>query len=333
MAKTGYLTSSGIQQVFNTGPLSGSVVTSSYSVGSTFFGPTVNFNQSFISGTIDDIVPCDVNPQIFYRYYLDPLCAACITPILISGNTECIDNYNFNYFITRSSVNPIDIPTTFIYWSTTPDFSFNTGSLVLDNTIDGENLIINISSSLTSPVPNNSTPIYFRANNSCDLGLSSSFSNTLIISCNNSIPTSSYSNFTLEIENSFFGAFYIQYAYNGVNYNIPLNQSSSIIFSTETLSIPVKIIGLTEQSDNTIFINKIEGNIEGVVATVITDRNSNITNITAPAEYPGTAIVNIDNNISTIDLIIDIDRNAFTNNGKIKVDITSTPPFDPLLIP
>jgi hypothetical protein len=96
MANTGYLTSSGIQQVFTTGPLSGSIVTSSYSVGSTFFGPTVDFKQSFISGTVDDIYPCSDVPQIFYRYYLDPLCAACITPILISGTTECIDNYNFN---------------------------------------------------------------------------------------------------------------------------------------------------------------------------------------------------------------------------------------------
>ena len=36
---------------------------------------------------------------------------------------------------------------------------------------------------------------------------------------------------------------------------------------------------------------------------------------------------------STIDLTIDIDRNNFTNTGKIKVDITSIPPLDPLLIP
>ena len=333
MANTGYLTSSGIQQVFTTGPLSGSVVTSSYSIGSTFFGPIVNFNQSFISGTIDDIIPCNEVPQIFQRYYLDPLCAACITPILISGTTECINNYNFNYFITRSNVDSINSPFTLMYWSTTPDFSFNTGSLIIDNNIEGENLTINVSSSLLSPVPNRSTPVYFKAYNSCSAVLSSSFSNTLTVFCSEPIPTSSYSNFILDIENSFFGASSIQYTYNGVNYNIPINQSSSINFDTETLSIPVKILGLTERSDNTMFINKIEGNIEGVVATVITDKNSEITNITSPVEYPGTTIVNIDNIDSTIDLTINIDRNNFTNTGKIKVDITSIPPLDPLLIP
>jgi hypothetical protein len=329
MANTGYLTSSGIQQVFTTGPLSGSIVTSSYSVGSTFFGPTVDFKQSFISGTVDDIYPCSDVPQIFYRYYLDPLCAACITPILISGTTECINEYDFNYFITRSNVDVLNSPSTIIYWSTTSDFSSNTGSLLIDNNIDGENLTINVSSSLTSPVPLRSTPVYFKAFNSCSAVLSSSFSNTLIVSCSRSIPTSSYSNFTLDIYNTFLGSTSMQYSYNGSDYNILLNQSSSITFSTETLSIPVKILGLTEPSDNTIFIDKLEGTIEGIVATVITDKRSEITNITSPTEYPGTSIINIDSNNTTIDLTIDIDRNTFTNTGKIRVQITSIPPLEP----
>ena len=329
MANTGYLTSSGIQQVFTTGPSSGSIVTSSYSVGSTFFGPTVDFKQSFISGTVDDIVPCSNTPQVFERYYLDPLCAACITPILISGSTECIIDYNFNYFITRNSVDSSSIPSTILYWSTSPDFSFNTGSLFLDNSIDGENLIINVSSSLTTPIPNRSTPVYFKAYNSCSAVLSSSFSNTLTVFCSRSTPTSSYSNFTLDIKNSFIGATSIQYTYDGLDYNISLNQSSSITFNTETLSIPVKILGLTESSNNIIFIDKLEGAIEGVVATVIADQDSSITNTTSPTEYSGTAIANIDNINTTVDLIINIDRNGFINNGRIRVDITSLTPLEP----
>jgi hypothetical protein len=329
MANTGYLTSSGIQQVFTTGPLSGSIVTSSYSIGSTFFGPTVNFKQSFISGTVDDIYPCSSTPQIFYRYYLDPLCAACITPILISGTTECINEYDFNYTINRGEVNSTETPYTVVYFSTTPDFSFNTGSYIQNNLLNSGSLSINVSSSLTSPIPGRTTPVYFKAFNSCSAVLSSSFSNTLIVSCSNSAPTSSYSNFILDIENSFFGASSIQYSYNGSNYNISFNQSSSITFATETLSIPVKILGLTESSDNMMFIDKLEGNIEGVIATVITDRRSNITNTTSLTEYPGTAVVNIDNNNTTVDLTIDIDRNTFTNTGRIKVDITSLTPLEP----
>jgi hypothetical protein len=49
MANNGYVSSSGINQVFTTGPYTGAVVTSSYSSGSTLFGPTINFYQAFIS--------------------------------------------------------------------------------------------------------------------------------------------------------------------------------------------------------------------------------------------------------------------------------------------
>jgi hypothetical protein len=120
----------------------------------------------------------------------------------------------------------------------------------------------------------------------------------------------------------------MQYSYNGSDYNILLNQSSSITFSTETLSIPVKILGLREVINSTTFINKIEGTIEGIVATVITDKYSFIVNNTSPTEYPGDAYLDIDGNNDTIDLTIDIDRNTFTNTGKIRVQITSIPPLE-----
>jgi hypothetical protein len=48
MANNGYISSSGINQIFTTGPYSGSIVTSSYSSGSTLLGPTVTFYQAFI---------------------------------------------------------------------------------------------------------------------------------------------------------------------------------------------------------------------------------------------------------------------------------------------
>ena len=333
MANTGYLTSSGIQQVFTTGPLSGSEVTSSYSVGSTFFGPTLNFKQQFISGVIDDIYPCSNTPQIFERYYLEPSCASCITPILYSGTTFCEDFlYDFTYTIDRGIVNASNSPYTVIYYSTSPTFTSNTGSYINNNNINSSSISINISSSLTSPIPSRITPIYFKAFNSCSAVLSSSFSNTLIVSCSKYTqpPTSSYEPFILKIKNSFLNSgTSIQYIHDGSTYNLATNASSSIyIYQETTPTVSVKILGLRSSLANNITtITKENGSIEGIVSTVIKDSTGAICNEGGDTTtYPTTALINVDNIDSTVDLTIDIDRDIFTEPGTVLVNITNTTP-------
>jgi hypothetical protein len=333
MANTGYLTSSGIQQVFTTGPLSGSEVTSSYSVGSTFFGPTLNFKQQFISGVIDDIYPCSNTPQIFERYYLEPSCASCITPILYSGTTFCEDFlYDFTYTIDRGIVNASNSPYTVIYYSTSPTFTSNTGSYINNNNINSSSISINVSSSLTSPIPSRITPIYFKAFNSCSAVLSSSFSNTLIVSCSKYIPTptSSYEPFILKIKNSFLSSgTSIQYIHDGSTYNLATNASSSIyIYQETTPTISVKILGLRSfLANNITTITKENGSIEGIVSTVIKDSAGVIRNEGGDTTiYPTEALINVDNIDSTVDLTIDIDRDIFTDPGTVLVNITNMTP-------
>ena len=331
MANTGYLTSSGIQQVFTTGPLSGSVVTSSYSIGSTFLGPTVDFKQSFISGTIDDITPCDNNIQIFQRYYLEPLCAECITPILYSGTTSCdIGDYDWIYNIDRGIIDSSSIPYTVVYYSTSPTFTSNTGSYIQDNSLNNSNISINVSSSLTSPTTTRITPVYFKAFNSCSADLSSSFSNTLSIFCSDVPPTSSYEPFILKIKNSFLeSGTSIQYTIDGSNYNLTTNTSSSIYLYTEVLpTVSVKILGLRRIiSDAVTQIIKENGSIEGIVSTTIKDPFGSILNEGGDTtSYPTTALVNFDSSDATIDLTIDVDRDTFTSIGTVLVNITNEPP-------
>ena len=67
MAKTGYVINQGIQQVFTSGPFSGSLVTSSYSLNNSLVGPIIDTRQSFISGTLDIIYNCS---SIYNRYFL-----------------------------------------------------------------------------------------------------------------------------------------------------------------------------------------------------------------------------------------------------------------------
>jgi hypothetical protein len=94
MANNGYITSSGIVQIFTTGPYSGSEITSSYSDGSSLFGGTLNTFQSFISGVLDTITLCEEDNIIpgvnyFERHNYNPsICppdGICLSPILISS--------------------------------------------------------------------------------------------------------------------------------------------------------------------------------------------------------------------------------------------------------
>ena len=187
MANTGYIINKGIQQVFTSGPngIINSLVTSSYSSGSTTFGTPVNFKQSFISGAIDYLSPC---LNIYNRYYLDPInCPTngCPPPILMSVTPNC-NPYNYEYSITYDYISSSGyVPTTTIQYSTNISFMSNTGSVTYNNTLP-THLPINISDLPLQPL--SSTLIYFRAFNSCSINTTSSYSNVISASCVVALP-------------------------------------------------------------------------------------------------------------------------------------------------
>ena len=186
MANTGFITSSGIQQVFTSGPFLGSVVSSSYISGGIVFGPTTNFNQSFISGTFDTLAPCT---STFQRYYQDLIACpinGCTPPTLFETLAQC-SPYNYEYLVLYNS-GSTDALFTVIEYSTSNSFT-NTGSKIQDNSLPWSNLI-DVSDLLYLPTAY--TNIYFRAYNSCSIGTKSAYSNTNSASCNiPSIPPSS----------------------------------------------------------------------------------------------------------------------------------------------
>ena len=105
MSNNGYISSSGIDQRFTTGPYSGSIVTSSYSSGSSLLGPTITFYQSFVSGANEDtnsvniLTPCGV---LFQRWYYDPVnCPTgdCLSPTILSvAVANCNRQDLYRYF-------------------------------------------------------------------------------------------------------------------------------------------------------------------------------------------------------------------------------------------
>jgi hypothetical protein len=178
---TGYVSSSGIQQIFTSGPYSGSVVTSSYSNGTNLFGPTLNFTRNFISGTQDLFITC--NPIYYYRYYENTASCAvsgCYAPILISATPiNCSGNWQSEYTFTYNSASSNASYTVVEYgpWS---DFS-NYATHIIDNsspTILPLSFLDDYGDSLQ---PNDI--VYFRAYNSCSNGALSSYSNVITATC------------------------------------------------------------------------------------------------------------------------------------------------------
>jgi hypothetical protein len=192
--KTGYVSSSGIQQVFTSGPYSGSLVTSSYSDGINLFGPKLIFTQSFVSGTNDFIYPCNyTNAPAYSRYYLNTIqCSPpsfCIAPTLLTANpVNCADQINWtsSYTVTyNSSSNSASY--TVIQYSINNTFNSPSSSKIITNPSSGS-LTVNTVTDLgiyTSPT----NVIYFRAYNSCSNGSTSSYSNIITASCPEPQPT------------------------------------------------------------------------------------------------------------------------------------------------
>lgn len=170
MANTGYITSSGIQQVFTSGPFLGAVVSSSYASGGIAFGPTINYDESFISGSSDVLSPCTTT---FYRYYQDLITCpvnGCVPPTMINALALC-DPYNYTYQVFYNS-GSTDASYTIIEYSINPNFT-TTGSYIQDNSAPYSTLID--VSDLPS-LPTAYTTVNFRAYNSCSLGTTSSYS-------------------------------------------------------------------------------------------------------------------------------------------------------------
>lgn len=203
MDNTGFISSSGTVQIFTSGPYSGTKVTSSFSFASTLFGGPLDTFQPFISGVIDEIIPCPTTNFIngvtyFERLYFDPIeCPPpgfCPPPTLISASRNGCDpfirtNYIVN-FESGSTASP-----TILEYSLFDNFSI-TGSTSLTNPITSSvNVLINGFS------PQATSPVYFRAYNSCSVSSTSSYSN-VVIANNCELIISPTETFTLTFINS-----------------------------------------------------------------------------------------------------------------------------------
>jgi hypothetical protein len=351
MAITGYITSSGIVQIFTTGPYSGSEVTSSYSDGSILFGGILNTFQPFISGDLDIITPCDEDNIIpgvnyFERFYFNPtICTpdgTCLSPILISAQRNTCNDFDpSTYNITWLSGSSI-ADYTIIEYSTSPNFS-STGSTILDNS----NYTSSINVLINGFPPQSTSPIYFRAYNSCSNGSNSLYSQT-VIADNCVIITPTYSNFTFNIVNE--TNYQVQTTDgtvlgNGPYISVPSNDitGNSYIFNTSIRNFFFKVQSPANCPNQGIYIELtttspgIAGNVNTTINTILDPTNcggngtsiqiSNYTGTQYFLHYPS-------NNINTqIATNIFINRENWFSTGNIKMTIKYQPPSNNIFTP
>jgi hypothetical protein len=320
---TGYISSSGIQQNFNTGPYSGSLVTSSYSSGSTLLGPTVNFTQLFISGTADSLFGCGIK---YNRYYYDPITCppgGCYAPILVTATPlYCgTTNWTSSYSVTYNSGSALATKTII-------EYSYDSGfSNKVTHSINNSSPVMTPFSTITDfGVFNTQNQLmYFRAYNSCSIGATSSYSNTLSASCA-TIPPPSL--FTVQIKNH-SGAT-LNYTTGSTQYAIYNNKSASVSFASQTKDISLYTINGIHTFG--------EGNIHIVNVSSSNDVNNNVYTLLHcpinPVDYPDYTVsteyinggynffyIDDSSNLST-DLTVHIDRDTYTNAGTITLDVT-----------
>jgi hypothetical protein len=331
MANTGYITSSGIDQIFTTGPYSGSIVTSSYSSGSILLGPTITRYQAFISGTIDVIVPC-TNPNgnypIFERYYYDPIdcpMGDCLPPIITNTSVAFCDiQDDYTYILSFNSGSTNALYSTLEY-STVSNFSSNTGSYIVTNSLNNYTSSIDISNLPLLPLK--TTEVYFRVFNSCSLGGTSSYSPITSASCQVT-PPPPFLPFTLRLKNSMVGINNtLYYTNNGVEFSIFGGNTVDLTISTlGSLTIPFRTL-MPEGSVRTLIISGSTPSIEGFVTTTLNDDTLNYfgDNVYQSVNiYPSNLYYNSE---GTPDASIIVDRSLWSDTGLIEVDFTSiTPP-------
>jgi hypothetical protein len=346
MAITGYITSSGILQVFITGPYSGSEVTSSFSDGSTLFGGILNTFQPFISGDLDVITPCDEDNIIpgvnyFERFYFDPtICTpdgTCLSPILIEASRNTCNDFDpSTYNITWVSGSSI-ADYTIIEYSTFPNF-ITTGSTILDNSISTSPTSINVL--ISGFAPQADSLIYFRAYNSCSNDSISGYSQT-IIADNCVVVTPQYSNFTFNIVNE--TNFLVETTdgtgdgINGPWINVSTNTTgNSYIFNTSTRDFFFKVQSPANCPTQGIYI-ELTTTTPGITSNVNTTINSTLNSNDCGGNGTSTQISNYGNtqyflhypssNINTqIATNIFINRTNWFNVGNIKMTIKYQPP-------
>jgi hypothetical protein len=336
MANNGYISSSGIDQVFTTGPYVGAIVTSSYSSGSTLLGPTITFYQSFISGSVNDpnsvetITPCFSNPVVFQRYYYDPVnCPTgdCLPPTIISAAVRtCVkSNVDYRYFLFFDSGSTNAVYST-IQYSTVSDFSFNTGSYAVTNSLNNYTSSIDISNLDLLPIKTN--PVYFRIFNSCSLGGTSSYSPVVSASCQLTPPPST-TPFSVRLKNSMVGSNNtLYYTSNGSEFSLFGGNTVTLNISTlSSLTIPFRTLK-PEGDVRTIICSGSSLAFNGSVSTTLNDNtltyygttvNQSINNYTDNLYY---------NSEGTPDASVVVDRSNWSGAGILQIEFTDLVPSD-----
>ena len=331
MANNGYISSSGINQIFTTGPYTGSVVTSSYSTsGDILFGPTINFFQSFISGTIDEISTCN---DVFKRYYYDPInCPPgdCLAPTALSATVANCTNYDYKYYFYFNSSSAAAEYST-IEYSTFSDFSSNTGSLIVTNSVGYTNPI-NISNLGLLPIKTSN--VYFRVFNSCSINGTSSYSNIVSASCQTPPPPTTPT-FTVRLKNNILNSNNaLYYTYNGTEYVLfgrnTVKQDGTTsdlnITTLSSLDIPFKTL-FPDNNVYTVIVRDPSTALNGFVTTILNDSTptfyGEIVNQSTNT-YPYNLYYNTE---GTPDASITIDRSLWNNSGLIEIEFTNRTPL------
>jgi hypothetical protein len=331
---TGYVSSSGIQQIFTSGPYSGSIVTSSYYNGTTLFGPIINFTQFFTSGTVDNITPCLTS---YYRYYLNttqcPPPAFCITPTLLTANpVNCIDQVNWtsSYTVTYNSSSNFSSYTVIDY-GPYPNFADYT-TKIITNPSSGS-LTVNTFDDLgiyTTPTTN----IYFRAYNSCSNGATSSYSNIISASCIEP-PAPEYNPLTIELTNN--SGETVQYYSSSAWYSITNGRTKSFSFNDLIISVDFNIIGSTNYlgvvDDNGYYRYNMRvsgsyiliGNVLTSVLPQIDQGNYPSSIITSYTPAQNVSFASDGSTSTTPDVNVYVDRSNYTSAATIKLNINYTP--------
>ena len=330
---SGYVSSSGIQQVFNSGIYSGSVITSSYSNGTTLFGPAINFTQLFISGTIDNITPCLTS---YYRYYLNttqcPPPAFCIAPTLLTANpVNCIDQINWtsSYTMTyNSSSNSSSY--TVIQYSTNNTFNSPSSSKIITNPSSGS-LTVNTITDLgiyTTPT----SVIYFRAYNSCSNGATSSYSNIITASCTEE-PAPEFYPLTIQFQN--LSGQSVEYILNNDSPITVINNfTRTFTSSLSAFNLDFSIlgsnnyVGITDESGYYIYSMRVTGSniLNGNIITSVTPQIDS-GNYPGSLIYPYSPAQNVqfasNGDEITTDVSIYIDRSSYSPSATIKLTINN----------
>jgi hypothetical protein len=335
MANNGYISSSGIDQVFTTGPYTGAIVTSSYSSGSTLLGPTISFYKAFISGspddpnTVDSIVPCSDTPEVFLRYRYDPIqCPTgnCLPPTIISAAVRrCLVATDYRYYLFFDSGSTNAVYST-IQYSTVSDFSFNTGSYAVTNSLNNYTSSIDISN--LSLLPTKTNPVYFRIFNSCSLGGTSSYSPVVSASCQTTPPPTTTS-FTVRLKNSMVGSNNtLYYTSNGSEFSLFGGNTVTLIISTlSSLTIPFRTLK-PEGEVRTIICSGSSPSFNGSVSTTLNDNtltyygttvNQSINNYTDNLYY---------NSEGTPDASVIVDRTNWSGTGLLELEFSDLVPSD-----